>query len=80
MIHLKIDLVPVGHEEGREQISEFYIHNVGRLEGDLCKYKICKKDPRFPANKKQETVEVEHYREDGVDVLIALALRVWIDR
>lgn len=75
MLHIKIDLVPFGHEEDRYQLSELFIVNVGRVLEDRFEYKVYKKDPRF--NKRNRAKVVVHDRKDGAEVLCKRALDVW---
>lgn len=50
MLEIKIDLVPFGQEEGRKQIHNLFIGNVGKAYGSTFKYKAWKRDPRFLKN------------------------------
>lgn len=73
MLHVKIDIVPFGEEEGREQIKELYIANVGRVDGDVCKYDVYLKDPRF-MKKRVVDGTYEHARADGAFICVEKAI------
>lgn len=76
MIHVKIDLVPFGQEEGRKTISDLFICNEGDGGGGWHMYGVYKKDPRF---KRESLATVPHRREEGCDKLVALALTALTD-
>lgn len=74
MLHVKIDLVPFGHEDNRKQISEIFIANVGVNGDGSVNYYVWKKDPRFPANPRKPDAKCKHKREDGCDILVMKAI------
>jgi hypothetical protein len=59
VLEIKIDLVPMGQEEGRKQIENMFIANVGHAYGSTFKYKAWIRDPRFlktPAQKEKHCI------------------------
>lgn len=75
MLHVKIDLVPFGQEDGRRQISEIFIGNFGKLQSGEYRYAVYRKDPRPNGDFDKFDVVVFHNREDGCEVLTMKAIK-----
>jgi hypothetical protein len=70
MLHVKIDLVPFGQEEGRRQILDLYIANVGRISPIHHEYHVWCEDPRGVQPRPEPLVSVDHMRDDGAWILV----------
>ena len=75
MIHVKVDLVPFGEEDGRRQISEIYIGNIGQEMAGKCRYAVYLEDPRGKIPRPKPDTKVYHSRQEGVEILIGIALK-----
>jgi hypothetical protein len=75
MIHVKCDLLPLGHEEGKKQISELFIANVGCDAKGFTSYRVWLNDPRLPANPKNPDAVCKHKRSDGCLILVMKAIK-----
>jgi hypothetical protein len=65
VIVVRVELWPFGDSRNLRTIEELTIVNVGRIEGDRCRYEA-RLDGRL--------VELEHDRSDGALVLVTRAL------
>ena len=70
MLHVKVDLVPFGQEDGRRQILELYIANMGRISPIHYEYHVWTEDPRGKELRPEPAVAVDHSRDDGAWILV----------
>jgi hypothetical protein len=72
MLHMKIDIVPFGQEEGRRKIYELFIVNTGAIAAQpgWANYEIYLTDPRFMKTPRIADAYTRHLRSNGAEHLV----------
>lgn len=81
MLHVKVDLIPGGHEAARQTLTDLYIGNDGTGDRQTGHYDVYTSDPRkqpYPRETRPGWIgRIEDFdRGQGRDALAAEALRL----